>query len=160
MSNIYKVTLVDLIGEIRKFPIEVAQKMVEYQFEQTGQCDVRIFQDDRSANKYGGGFTWDMTEEGHRFWQEIITRNKFHLFYERYAPKNLEVFTEIGYSSSVAHDKISEYSTKGHRKNSHPVPSGSIYYMSYARHNDSKIRFLIAGHPLIKEIKATLTEIK
>ena len=40
----YKVKQSDLIGDIKGFPIEVVQKMVERQVEQGNKADVTVFQ--------------------------------------------------------------------------------------------------------------------
>lgn len=50
---IYKVKQEDLIGDIKGFPIEVVQLMVERQFEQKGKCNIGIFQ-----KSIGMGFNW------------------------------------------------------------------------------------------------------
>lgn len=79
---IYKVKEADLIGELENVPIEIVQKMVEYQYIQTGKCDVSVFQ--RFRNACSNGFSWRITQEGRLFWEDILTYEKFHLFYEKY----------------------------------------------------------------------------
>lgn len=73
----------DLKGEIADFPIEVVQRMVDYQLKQFGIADISIFQS-RSTS----GFKWFATDEGHDFWADVIKRGKFDLFFERYPPKS------------------------------------------------------------------------
>lgn len=83
----YKVKPSDLKGEIKDFPFEVVQKMVERQYEQTGKCDVKVFQKDKYATDDRWGFLWSKTVEGQDFWGSIIDDNCFDLFFTRY-PKN------------------------------------------------------------------------
>jgi hypothetical protein len=54
----YKVKKSDLKGDIKDFPIEIVQRMVEYQYEQTGKYNVSLFQDCKTSNKHDGCFTW------------------------------------------------------------------------------------------------------
>lgn len=80
---VYKVKESDLKGDIKDFPIEVVQKMVERQYEQINRCDVNAFQFD----KYSGihkGFIWSKTAEGEAFWRNVIANNNFDLFFAKY----------------------------------------------------------------------------
>lgn len=88
---IYKVKESDLVGEIHGFPIEVVQKMVELQFEQTGKCDVELFQKGNCRGKDKGGFAWEFTDEDYDFWDEVIREKHFDLFFQTYpkAPKSV-----------------------------------------------------------------------
>lgn len=82
---IYKVKEEDLIGDIKDIPIEIVQKMVEHQFNQTGKCNVEVFQRYRTS---GNGFDCSESPEGFRFWFDVLNHKKFNIFYERY-PKNI-----------------------------------------------------------------------
>lgn len=80
---VYKVKESDLKGQIKDFPIEVVQKMVERQYEQINRCDVNAFQFD----KYSGiqkGFIWSKTVEGEAFWRNVIANNNFDSFFAKY----------------------------------------------------------------------------
>ena len=76
----YKVTEKDLIGEIRDFPIEVVQMMIDKQIEQRGKADIAVFQ-----NRKLDGFLWNETEEGRGFWTSVILHNRFNIFFKRYS---------------------------------------------------------------------------
>lgn len=80
----YKVKPRDLKGEIKDFPIEVVQKMVERQYEQTGKCDVKVFQNNKYTGEKNGGFTWGKTIERDNFWDNVIGYNDFGVFFEKY----------------------------------------------------------------------------
>ena len=80
-----KVTIKDLIGDLENFPIEVVEKMLEYQYKQLGKIDIAVFQKDRTKCNNNGGFHWGTTIEGHEFWCDIIRRKNFDRFFERYA---------------------------------------------------------------------------
>lgn len=84
MKEVYIVKKSDLIGEIANFPIEVVQKMIEEQVEQGNKADVTVFQEDNFADTYGGGFSWCDAKDGDDFWCEIISKENFNLFFDRY----------------------------------------------------------------------------
>jgi len=67
-------------GQLKGFPKEIIAKMLEYQFDQTGFQDVRIFESDSSSGKISGGFDWKETIEGGSFWTEVIDDHKFSIF--------------------------------------------------------------------------------
>lgn len=79
----------DLKGEIAKFPIQVVQKMVDYQVEQGNKADVAIFQLYNQMMHKGGGFNWNKTKEGNQFWANVIVNENFDLFFQRF-PKEIE----------------------------------------------------------------------
>ena len=78
----YKVKPEDLKGEIKYFPIEIVQKMVERQVEQGNEADVSVFQ-----KSIFSGFLWENAVEGHDFWNSVINLHNFGLFFEKY-PKS------------------------------------------------------------------------
>lgn len=78
----YSVAEKDIIGDLRGFPIDVVQAML---FNQRMQCDivdVAVFQSNRAADR--NGFTWGSSAEGWDFWNEVIHRKKFDIFYKSY----------------------------------------------------------------------------
>lgn len=81
----YKVKKSDLIGDLKGFPIEVVQKMLEKQLAQGNKQNIEIFQ----IYIFSGekGFFWEQTEEGIDFWIEVISCNNFDLFFQKY-PKH------------------------------------------------------------------------
>lgn len=86
----HKVTEKDLIGDIKDFPIEVVQKMVDEQVRQGNPADVSVFQDDKRQGRSSGGFYWEETTEGHGFWDEVISLKNFDLFFDKYPKKHEE----------------------------------------------------------------------
>jgi hypothetical protein len=86
MSN-YKVTEKDLIGDLKGFPIEVVEKMLEKQQIHTGCTDIKMLQDSIRA-----GFFWAETLEGHSFWEDVIIRKDFSLFFTKYPKKTKYVY--------------------------------------------------------------------
>lgn len=81
----YIVEKKDLKGKIKNFPIEVVQKMVDYQVLQGNKADVSVFQHDATAEHWEGGFDWEETREGHRFWACIIGEGEFYSFFEHFS---------------------------------------------------------------------------
>jgi hypothetical protein len=86
MSN-YKVTEKDLIKDLKGFPIEVVEKMLEKQQVQTGDANIETLQ-----NIICGGFQWDNTSEGFNFWDSVILRKDFNLFFAKYPKKTKYVY--------------------------------------------------------------------
>lgn len=76
------VTEQDLKGKIANFPIEVVQKMVDYQEEQGRKADPSVF-----AESLLAGFRWNRTPEGVAWWNDIITHRNFSKFFEKYPRK-------------------------------------------------------------------------
>lgn len=81
----YIVEKKDLKGEIKDFPIEVVQKMVDCQVLQGNNANVSVFQHDATAEFLRGGFVWDETKEGYAFWESIIEDGKFDVFIKRFS---------------------------------------------------------------------------
>ena len=74
-------------GELKGFPHEVVEKMLDYQEEHGNERDVSVFEGMRRTLSFDGGFNWDETIEGHIFWDNVISYKNFDLFFERY-PKS------------------------------------------------------------------------
>ena len=89
------VTADDLIGDISGFPIEVVQKMVDYQVKQGNTADVAIFQKKRITPKANGGFNLYETEDGD-LWSGVLEFFNFDLFFQKYPKKEktMKTFTE------------------------------------------------------------------
>ena len=73
------ITKKDLKGKICNFPLDVVEKMLERQKEQTGKEDVTEFQKDEMA-----GFRWFSTPEGLNFWDAVINEHDWVTFWKRY----------------------------------------------------------------------------
>lgn len=69
-------------GELKGFPTEVVEKMLERQVEQGRKRDVSIFEETRCSGSRG--FYWDKTLEGHEFWKDVIERKNFDTFFATY----------------------------------------------------------------------------
>lgn len=81
------VTEKDLIGEIKDFPIEIVEKMIERQMEQGNKADVSVFQRTRFVGASSGGFTWTKTtedEDEENFWRNVISCKNFDIFFRKY----------------------------------------------------------------------------
>ena len=88
----YKVKHSDLIGEVKDFPIEVVQKMVERQVEQGNKENVTSFQICAIEDWHGGGFEWKNTKEGQSFWYEILIEKHFDFFFKKYPKADARVY--------------------------------------------------------------------
>lgn len=81
----YKVKPEDLKGEIKDFPIEIVQKMVDYHIKEEGKMNI----EDMNSFQIlpDGAFNWHNTNEGLEFWGRVIHHHDFDLFFEKY-PKS------------------------------------------------------------------------
>jgi hypothetical protein len=71
-------------GFLEGFPEAIVRKMLEHQVAQGNQEDVAIFDRDKEARRFEGGFDWERTQEGMVFWVEVVGRKNFDLFFETY----------------------------------------------------------------------------
>lgn len=71
-------------GQLKGFPQEVVEKMLERQVEQGNKRDVSVFECNFYSSKKNGGFDWDKTIEKDGFWTDVIHRKNFSRFFEKY----------------------------------------------------------------------------
>ena len=71
-------------GELKGFPKEVVEKMLERQVDQGNERDVTVFEQCKSSTKFADGFDWDESVEGHDFWNSVLYRRSFNVFFEKY----------------------------------------------------------------------------
>ena len=74
-------------GELEGFPKEVVDKMLERQVEAGFSPSIAVFEKQKRATNEQGGFIWGLTEEGGGFWEAVVSRMEFDVFFEKY-PKN------------------------------------------------------------------------
>ena len=74
----------DLVGRLECFPIEVVQKMVNEQVRQGNKADVVVFQKRVYATRVCGGFDWDRSLIGLKFWMNVLLNEKFDTFFQEY----------------------------------------------------------------------------
>ncbi len=75
-------------GQLKGFPPEVVEKMLEYQVAQGNPRNVAVFEGWVVASKRQFGFAWDDTPEGFLFWKKVIKDENFELFFNKY-PKQM-----------------------------------------------------------------------
>ncbi len=73
-------------GQLKGFPQEVVERMLDYQVEQGNPRNVTVFEKNKESDSFG--FYWAHTEEKHDFWYNVIVNRSFKLFFARY-PKKL-----------------------------------------------------------------------
>jgi hypothetical protein len=66
-------------GDIKDFPKEVVEWMLDNQVKQGNKRDVSVFERHRARSKRNGGFDWDKTDEGDDFCIDVINGYKFGL---------------------------------------------------------------------------------
>jgi hypothetical protein len=73
-------------GQLKGFPTEVVEKMLEEQERQTGKRDVSVFEGCLAADDTEGGFAWRECKSGdeHSFWRDVIRHRNFDRFFEKY----------------------------------------------------------------------------
>lgn len=73
----------DLVGRLECFPIEVVQKMVNEQVRQGNKADVEVFQKRVYATRVCGGFDWDRSLMGLKFWMDVLLNKKFDTSFQK-----------------------------------------------------------------------------
>ena len=74
----------DLVGRLECFPIEVVQKMVNEQVRQGNKADVVLFQGRVYAARVSGGFDWERSFMGLKFWRDVLIKERFDIFFQKY----------------------------------------------------------------------------
>ena len=142
----YKVTKEDLIGDIKDFPIEVVQRMVDIQIEQNlNNCIVLL-----QLCAYGG-FTFGMTKEGWEFWNDVILNKNFDLFFEKY-PKDQDAKTEEVKQEMDTHVYYRGNAERGKEIISELTKLGGINYYNISAQNIDYLYFIL---PKTKRIDST-----
>lgn len=92
-------------GELKGFPKEIVEAMLDEQERQGQKRDVTVFEASRgdAANwqsqvgGVGGGFLWSCSKEGHDFWEKTLHYEfdkGFTTFYNKYPKQNIEEVVE------------------------------------------------------------------
>ena len=82
--NVTTVKQSDLVGRLECFPIEVVQKMVNEQVRQGNKADVVLFQGRVYAARVSGGFDWERSFMGLKFWRDVLINERFDTFFQKY----------------------------------------------------------------------------
>lgn len=129
MKTIFKVEQSDLVGDIKDFPIEVVEKMIEEQVKQGNQPNVEVFQHYIFAGDSDNGFDWSSTYEGYDFWEDVIRESNFDLFFKKY-PKKTNLVYIIG-DSEIGMNIIKTLEKYGgiNRHNYCGESDGVLYYI-------------------------------
>lgn len=73
----------NLKGDLEIYPVEIVKELLKNQKAQTGKIDISVFENNISASVDQGGFLWSSTEEGHDYWDKIISKkniSEFHAY--------------------------------------------------------------------------------
>lgn len=73
-------------GDLKGFPAEIVEKMLERQEEQGNKRNINVFQRNIKAIQANKGFDWTATPEKYTFWHKVTNR-EFEKFFEKY-PKD------------------------------------------------------------------------
>lgn len=74
--------------------------MVFEQVKQGNKPSIAVFAKSKTADKDQGGFTWEATEYGHYFWEDVIRLKHFDAFFKKY-PKVESNTTNLVYAIGV-----------------------------------------------------------
>lgn len=145
----YKVTKEDLIGDIKDFPIEVVQRMVDIQIEQNlNNCIVLL-----QFCAYGG-FAFGITKEGWEFWNDVILNKNFDSFFEKY-PKDEDAKTEEVKQEIDTHVYYRGNAERGKEIISELTKLGGINYYDISAQNIYCLYFIL---PKTKRIGSASSE--
>ncbi len=91
-------------GQLKGFPKEVVEKMLERQVEQGNPRSVEVFE--RICASDTSGFVWGKSPEGIMFWGSVIFDKNFDLFFKKY-PKQKQA-TEHGAELEITGYELTE----------------------------------------------------
>ena len=74
----------DLVGDLKGFPIEVVQEIVNEQVRQGNKADVEVFQEHLYAGHVLGGFDWANSVMGKNFLHDVLSHKRFDTFFQKY----------------------------------------------------------------------------
>lgn len=122
------ITKKDLIEDLKDFPIEVVEKMIERQVGQGNKADVSVFQFRVHSDQSHGGFTWSKTPEGITFWNDV-TKGNFDRFFKKYPKRNTKVY--IRGNSKRGKEVIAELESRGgiNEFNQNGTSENNLYFM-------------------------------
>lgn len=70
------------MNKITGYPIEIVNRMLEYQENQGNKVDLEVFKiKGPDTNSSRGGFDWGKTSEGVKFWSRIFNKKDFNHFF-------------------------------------------------------------------------------
>jgi hypothetical protein len=71
-------------GDIKDFPKEVVEWMLDNQVKQGNKRDISVFEAERQQDKTHGGIHWDETIEGEYFCRLVVGSREFATFFQKY----------------------------------------------------------------------------
>ena len=83
-SNPYGLTKADLKDDIKYVPMGVVVRMLEEQERQGNTPDIKVFQRFWAAGQHRRGFDWEHTEAEGIFWELVLHKKNWDMFFERY----------------------------------------------------------------------------
>lgn len=87
--SLFEIKKSHLVGEIEDFPMEVVERMVYEQVSQRQPINPTVFAIKNSAGPCEGGFSWAVTEDGYAFWEKVISKKDWDLFFSKYPRKTV-----------------------------------------------------------------------
>ena len=98
-------------GELEGFPKEIIARMLECQEEQGNPRDISVFERDRTAGQYVGGFARYETKEGNRFWYDVVNNKDFNLFFKKYPKQDNQESKTAKYAQVGDNAILSDYTS-------------------------------------------------
>lgn len=87
--SVFEINKSHLVGKIADFPMEVVERMVYEQINQRQKPNPTVFAIKNSAAPGEGGFSWAATEDGYAFWEKVISKKDWDLFFSKYPKKTV-----------------------------------------------------------------------
>jgi len=119
-------------GDLKGFPTEVVEKMLEFQVAQGNKRDVTVFENDKRGVKDDGGFDWrsDNIVGIPDFFSRVIGERDFSLFFKVFP--NPETFSGKikGWPKEIVHAMISNQVKQGNKPDKsifEEIPSRNLY---------------------------------
>lgn len=155
----YKITQANLVGEIKGFPIEVVEKMIERQVEQGFEANVKVFQRKKTTGAGLKGFSWNESREGQDFWHDVIMKRKFDIFFAKYPERSNHYVYIKQDGTKKGSDVIKTLVRRGGKDDGSVCGHG--YEAHYYIHPTTKlIKCAAEGNDILPWLKTFYTEIE
>ena len=93
-------------GQLKGFPREIVERMLECQVEQDNPKDVSVFECAPNTNQHFGGFNWKDTIEGDDWWSKVMYDKNFDIFFLKYPKTSYPRVMMVGNSYPLTRKRV------------------------------------------------------
>jgi hypothetical protein len=80
----------EVIKSLNDLPNEIKELIKQRQIDVGNAPSLKVFEENPAVSICGGGFNWDITKEGHNFWDALLNKKQYYKFYTLRKEKTYE----------------------------------------------------------------------